>query len=135
MTCTRCGSYAINPHHHGRKEGEKLHLCDVCYWRGIAEERDEDAKVFTLECSLCRKREDVYLPGIEPAGLKDLLGRIGWVKGASRSDDHATIFCSRACYEASCKKSGGYKKAVRVQSLADIMATARYKHHPLGGLE
>lgn len=31
MKC-KCGSYAINPHLHGR-DGTDLDLCDVCYWR------------------------------------------------------------------------------------------------------
>lgn len=31
-----CGSYAINPHCHGRLPGVDLHLCDVCYWRELA---------------------------------------------------------------------------------------------------
>ena len=31
--CRRCGSYAINPHCHGREAGKHLTLCDVCYWR------------------------------------------------------------------------------------------------------
>ena len=31
--CIVCGSYAINPKHHGRPLGESLNLCDVCYWR------------------------------------------------------------------------------------------------------
>lgn len=31
--CRICGSYAINPGHHGRPLGESLTLCDVCYWR------------------------------------------------------------------------------------------------------
>lgn len=30
--CIQCGSYAINPHLHGR-DGTDLDLCDVCYWR------------------------------------------------------------------------------------------------------
>lgn len=30
--CKRCGSFAINPHWHGR-DGTDLDLCDVCYWR------------------------------------------------------------------------------------------------------
>lgn len=34
--CTRCGSYAINPHCHGRNDSD-LDLCDVCYWRKRAE--------------------------------------------------------------------------------------------------
>lgn len=35
--CKRCGSYAINPHEHGRDPNEDLDLCDVCYWRKRAE--------------------------------------------------------------------------------------------------
>jgi hypothetical protein len=36
--CKRCGSFAINPHLHGRDPGEDLDLCDVCFWRKRAEE-------------------------------------------------------------------------------------------------
>lgn len=36
-TCIRCGSHAINHHHHGR-DGSRPDLCDVCYWRAKAEE-------------------------------------------------------------------------------------------------
>ena len=36
MRCERCGSYAINHHHHGR-DGSDPNLCDVCYWRKRAE--------------------------------------------------------------------------------------------------
>lgn len=35
MKC-KCGSYAINPHLHGR-DGSRNDLCDVCYWRNKAE--------------------------------------------------------------------------------------------------
>lgn len=35
--CKRCGSYAVNPHCHGREAGVDLDLCDVCYWRKRAE--------------------------------------------------------------------------------------------------
>ena len=35
--CERCGSYAINEQSHGRIKGVAIHLCDVCYWRAIAE--------------------------------------------------------------------------------------------------
>lgn len=38
MRCKRCGSYAINPHCHGREEDIDLDLCDVCYWRKRAEQ-------------------------------------------------------------------------------------------------
>lgn len=33
MTCTNCGSSAINEHLHGRTKGMYRDLCDVCYWR------------------------------------------------------------------------------------------------------
>lgn len=48
--CKRCGSYAINPHCHGREPGVDLDLCDVCYWRKRAEQStlfeqtEEDAR-------------------------------------------------------------------------------------------
>ena len=35
--CKRCGSHAINEHSHGRIKGVAIHLCDVYYWRAIAE--------------------------------------------------------------------------------------------------
>ena len=35
--CKICGSYAINPHSHGRKPRVDVDLCDVCYWRTRAE--------------------------------------------------------------------------------------------------
>lgn len=45
MRCTRCGSQAINPSHHGR-DGTRLDLCDVCYWRSLAEgTRQEKSKI------------------------------------------------------------------------------------------
>ena len=37
MNPCKCGSYAINPHHHGRDPEADLDLCDVCYWRKRAE--------------------------------------------------------------------------------------------------
>jgi hypothetical protein len=37
MNCKRCGSFAINPEHHGRIPNIDLDLCDVCYWRKQAE--------------------------------------------------------------------------------------------------
>ena len=35
--CKRCGSCAINEHSHGRIKGINTDLCDVCYWRAVAE--------------------------------------------------------------------------------------------------
>ena len=35
--CSMCGSYAINPHLHGRERDDREDLCDVCYWRSRAE--------------------------------------------------------------------------------------------------
>ena len=38
ISCKRCFSYAINIHSHGR-DGTEKELCDVCYWRNLAEIR------------------------------------------------------------------------------------------------
>lgn len=35
--CRCCGSMAINPHCHDRRNDVDLDLCDVCYWRVRAE--------------------------------------------------------------------------------------------------
>ena len=35
-SCTRCGSFAINHHLHGR-DGSYPKLCDVCHWRNQSE--------------------------------------------------------------------------------------------------
>ena len=35
--CSRCGSFAINHHLHGRGGGLPKLWCDVCYWRSQAE--------------------------------------------------------------------------------------------------
>lgn len=32
QNCSKCGSYAINHHLHGR-DGSDPDLCDVCFWR------------------------------------------------------------------------------------------------------
>jgi len=37
MVVCNCGSYAINDRAHGRTIGDRLNLCDVCYWRDEAE--------------------------------------------------------------------------------------------------
>ena len=39
MSCKRCGSFAINPNSHGRDDTD-LDLCDVCYWRKRAEDKE-----------------------------------------------------------------------------------------------
>lgn len=47
--CKECGSYAINPHCHGREPGVDLDLCDVCYWRARASApRAEAVEALTL---------------------------------------------------------------------------------------
>jgi hypothetical protein len=43
MRCKRCGSFAINPDHHGRDK-TNLDLCDVCFWRNKAERLDTLSK-------------------------------------------------------------------------------------------
>lgn len=39
--CKRCGSHAINENEHGREPGKDLDLCDVCYWRNVAESNND----------------------------------------------------------------------------------------------
>ena len=36
MKCTRCSSFAINPHCHDRDD-TRMDLCDVCWWMNKAE--------------------------------------------------------------------------------------------------
>ena len=42
--CKRCGSYAVNPNHHGREPGVDLDLCEVCYWRKRYEEEQKKTR-------------------------------------------------------------------------------------------
>lgn len=44
MACKNCGSYAINHHCHGR-DGSEPKLCDVCFWRSIAERNHTHIKI------------------------------------------------------------------------------------------
>ena len=68
MKCKNCGSYAINRHLHGR-DGSRLDLCDVCYWRdksavhgrtltAFAEELESTADGNTRYATTCRKRRE-----------------------------------------------------------------------------
>lgn len=45
-----CGSYAINPTLKGREEGLDENLCDVCYWRKRATEKD--LVIMELQCKI-----------------------------------------------------------------------------------
>lgn len=47
--CRRCGSFAINPQTHGRVKGIAIDLCDVCYWREIAEKATSELDAAYLE--------------------------------------------------------------------------------------
>lgn len=65
--CKECGSYAVNPHCHGREEGIDLDLCDVCYWRKRVSDLDRELaterslsfrnQVAELELQLAAERE------------------------------------------------------------------------------
>lgn len=57
MKCKRCNSCAINHHRHGR-DGSGEDLCDVCYWRNIAETRLQ--KITYLESALRRIADQDY---------------------------------------------------------------------------
>ena len=57
ISCKRCFSYAINHHSHGR-DGTEKELCDVCYWRQLAEIR-------LAYLQLLEKNVDILKPRIE----------------------------------------------------------------------
>lgn len=72
MCQCKCGSYAINPHSHGRLPDVDLDLCDVCYWRKRAE------AVPTLERLLLRYRTETPLghqPHMIAQEVDEFLGR------------------------------------------------------------
>jgi len=53
--CAYCSSYAINHHLHGR-DGSSPDLCDVCYWRDLAEHRQsaiDRSDMIIAECVEC----------------------------------------------------------------------------------
>lgn len=51
MRQCKCGSYAINPHSHGRAPETDLDLCDVCYWRKRADDYFLQAKELQKQVS------------------------------------------------------------------------------------
>jgi len=57
ISCKRCFSYAINHHSHGR-DGTEKELCDVCYWRQLAEIR-------LAYLQLLEKNVDILKPRIK----------------------------------------------------------------------
>lgn len=59
MACKNCGSYAINPHLHGRTDDVDLNLCDVCYWRTRAEVGDSVRT--EIERAIWRQHERVMV--------------------------------------------------------------------------
>ena len=58
VRCTKCGSYAINGHLHGREPGKHPDLCDVCYWRAEAKSpygRDgQEQRIRALESEIAQ---------------------------------------------------------------------------------
>ena len=69
MRC-KCGSYAINKYSHGR-DGSDDDMCDVCYWRKRAEQRDE-------LLTICK---NVVERGIGTSDVKAMKASIARVKG------------------------------------------------------
>ena len=75
MNQCKCGSYAINPRHHGREPGVDLHLCDVCYWRSRADRYREALEVVS-QCEIIppmmteQARQIMRLQGIAKKALE-----------------------------------------------------------------
>lgn len=59
--CTKCGSMAINPSHHGREKNVDLDLCDVCYWQKRAENYQDLLKKSLA--ALIEAKEDIQCWG------------------------------------------------------------------------
>lgn len=59
MKCSRCGSFAINDHLHGRIKGRDLHLCDVCYWRERAEAHGKPSASLTGSPNVTHQNQNV----------------------------------------------------------------------------
>jgi hypothetical protein len=78
-SCSRCKSHAINEGCHGRIPGFRSDLCDVCYWRNIAESSiarlrglKEDACNAMLRCDYVCPPPPFNVPEKKPRGAKRL---------------------------------------------------------------
>jgi hypothetical protein len=60
--CKICGGYAVTPHLHGREPGVNLDLCDVCYWRKHAKERNDNTSGLPGDENGLTKRETKPFP-------------------------------------------------------------------------
>lgn len=91
--CKECGSYAINPHCHGREPGVDLDLCDVCYWR---------ARASAPRAEAVAAKDAYYLASFK---RKSLDGCVTWwgpdSAGYSTDLEYAGIYtaaeCARIC--------------------------------------
>ena len=79
QNCKRCGSYAINPHAHGRERSVDLHLCDVCYWRKRAEIIEPGAHIYN---GLCPDKVNQNSHDPECAAFRALMKSNAGVTGA-----------------------------------------------------
>jgi Zn-finger protein len=60
MKQCKCGSYAINPHLHGRQPDLFTYMCDVCYWRHKAETAENLLECIKISISNHEKTEQAY---------------------------------------------------------------------------
>lgn len=72
MSCTRCGSSAINHHSHGR-DGSDGDLCDVCYWRKRAESNKEDVERDSMERGALKAGGDTSANHVSEAAIYSAL--------------------------------------------------------------
>ena len=74
--CTRCSSYAINHHCHGR-DGSDANLCDVCYWRKRAEDtrliRNAALEEAAVKCDALS--DDLYEESVRRNVQDDLIAK------------------------------------------------------------
>lgn len=74
-TVPGCGSHAINPGQHGRTEGVDLDLCDVCYWRKMAQPEPRPIAEAPMDGSMVLIR----LPDTKPQWTMGVFARTHWV--------------------------------------------------------
>jgi dUTPase len=58
----KCGSYAINPHLHGREKEIDIDLCDVCYWRKRAISKTTKVKDGTMHYNFKKMTPTAKMP-------------------------------------------------------------------------
>ena len=74
--CKKCGSHAINHNLHGR-DGSDADLCDVCYWRKRAVDKNHDEQADPVQRKVCQVT-DFKTKETAPKDGTQILADLGW---------------------------------------------------------